>query len=167
MSTATNQYTPLKLHAFFAGFSEWTKYMHTLWLGSTKFPKPLKSFQKPRCQKSDIQEVHPIDGCCSTQDLKIPRVCLWPHTELQVTFIAADTRNAESTCVLEDVHIEIQDTFIIKIKNDILNVHKSAAWYQNYVHIKASLASGYTNRIWRAGQDDIYTCTKEGLLYSV
>ena len=49
---------------------------------------------------------------------------------------------------MEDVHIEIQETFIIRIKHDILNVPKSAA-YQKYVHIKASLASGYTNRIWR------------------
>ena len=87
--------------------------------------------------------------CCSTQDLKIPWVCLWPDTELKVTFITGDTWNAESACVVEDVHIETQDTFIIRIKHEILIVPKSAAWYQNYVHIKASLASGYINKIWR------------------
>ena len=168
LSTAINQRTHHKrIHAVFTGSSEWMNYAHTLRLGYTNFPKTTEAISKPRCQKSDIQEVHPIDGCCSTQDLKIPWVCLWPDTELQVTFITGDTWNAESTRVLEDVHIEIQDTFIIRIKYDILNMPKSAAWYQKYVHIKASLASGYINRIWRAGQDDIYTCTKEGLLYSV
>ena len=168
LSTAINQRTHHKrIHAVFTGSSEWMNYTHTLRLGYTNFPKTTEAISKTEVSEEWHTGSSPIDGCCSTQDLKIPRVCLWPDTELQVTFITGDTWNAESTRVLEDVHIEIQDTFIIRIKYDILNMPKSAAWYQKYVHIKASLASGYINRIWRAGQDDIYTCTKEGLLYSV
>ena len=86
--------------------------------------------------------------CCSTQDLKIPWVCLWLDRTAS-DFYCWGHWNAESACVVEDVHIEIQDTFIIRIKHDILNVPKSAAWYQKYVYIKASLPSGYTNRVWR------------------
>jgi hypothetical protein len=33
-------------------------YMFTLWLGSTNFPKTVQLFLKPRCQNSDINEVH-------------------------------------------------------------------------------------------------------------
>ena len=148
LSTAINQRTHHKrIHAVFTGYlNGWITCTHYGWVH--RFSKTTEVISNTEVSEEWHTGSSPIDGCCSTQDLKIPRVCLWPHTELQGTFIAGDTRNAESTCVLEDVHIEIQDTFIIRIKHDILNVHKSAA-YQNYVHIKASLPSGYTNRIWR------------------
>ena len=89
--------------------------MYTLRLGSTNFPKTFRPFQKPRCQKSDIREVHIMKfrHCLDIvgHDLKIPSVCLSPHPKLQVTFIAGDTCNSESTCLLEAVHIEIQDCY--------------------------------------------------------
>jgi len=33
-------------------------YMYTLWLVSTNLTKNFRPFQKARCQKSDIKEVH-------------------------------------------------------------------------------------------------------------
>ena len=33
-------------------------YIYTLWLGSTDIPKTSRPFQKPRCQKRYIKEVH-------------------------------------------------------------------------------------------------------------
>ena len=46
------------LHGVFTSSCEWINYMYTLWLGSTNFAKSFRPFQKPRCQKSDIKEVH-------------------------------------------------------------------------------------------------------------
>jgi len=41
-------------------------------------------------------------------------------------------------------------TAIIKIiKHDILSESKSVAWYQNYVHVKSCIATGYIHRVWR------------------
>ena len=36
-------------------------YMYTLLLGSTDFPKTLMPIKKPRCQRSDIKEVHNLN----------------------------------------------------------------------------------------------------------
>jgi hypothetical protein len=67
-----------------------------------------------------------------------------------VTFIPGDTWNAESICLLEAVHIEIQNcSYGEKIKHDILSVSKSAAWYQKYEHIKPCLATVYIHRAMR------------------
>ena len=41
-------------------------------------------------------------------------------------------------------------TLIIKsIKHDIRSVSKSVAWYQQYLHIKACLSTGYIQTVWR------------------
>jgi hypothetical protein len=50
-----------RLHVVFTGSSEFMNYMYTQWLGSTDFPKTLKPFQKPRCQRSGIKEVHNLN----------------------------------------------------------------------------------------------------------
>ena len=34
--------------------------MYTRLVGSTDFPKTLRPFQKPRCQKGDIKKVHSL-----------------------------------------------------------------------------------------------------------
>jgi len=57
LSTANSTHHK-KMHVVLTGSSEWMKYMYTLWLGSTDFPKTLRSFQKPTCQKSDIKKFH-------------------------------------------------------------------------------------------------------------
>ena len=60
-------------------------YVHTM-AGSTDFPKHLKPFQKPRCQKSDKKEVHNLKFryCVGVvaHNLKVPSVCLSPHSQL-------------------------------------------------------------------------------------
>jgi hypothetical protein len=63
--------------------------------GATNFAKPLRPFQKHWIQKSDMKQVQNLKYRHSlgvvAHDLKIPRVCLSPHPELQVTFIPGDT----------------------------------------------------------------------------
>ena len=129
--------------------------LYTLRLGSAIFPKSFRPFQKPRSQKSNIKEVHSLKFrhclCVVAHDLRIPSVCLSPYPELQVTFIAGDTWNSESICILEATHIVIMEK---KIKHDIITVSKSLASYQKYMHIKVCaywslLVTGYTLRAWR------------------
>jgi len=127
-------------------------YMYTLGLGSTNFPKTLRPIQKHRGQKRDIWEVHNLKQslpyCCSTHNSKTPRVCLSPHPDLQVTLITGKIWNADSTCVLEAVYIEIQDCYYGN-KHDILSASKSVAWYWKYMYIKACLPKGYVHRARR------------------
>jgi hypothetical protein len=128
-------------------------YMCTLWLGSSNFPKSFRPFQKPRSQKSNIKEVHKLKFrhclCVVAHDLKIPSVCVSPHPELQVTFIA--WLEIQSPYAFWKLH-----TLLLwkKIKHDILSVSKSVVWYQKYMHIKvcaySSLPSNrYTPRACR------------------
>jgi hypothetical protein len=49
-------------------------------------------------------------------------ICLSRHPELRGTFIVGDSWNAESTRVLEAVHIEIQNVIMDKIKRNKLSV---------------------------------------------
>jgi len=49
------------MHFVLKDSSEWMNYTYTLWLGPIHFPKTFKPFQKPRCQKIDILEVHNLN----------------------------------------------------------------------------------------------------------
>jgi len=50
--------------------------MYTQWVGSTDFPKTLRTFQDPKCQKCDTKKVHNLKfrHCLVVvaHDLKIP-----------------------------------------------------------------------------------------------
>jgi hypothetical protein len=50
--------------------------------------------------------------------------------------------------LLEAVHIEIQTIIIKMLKHDMLNVSKSVARYQKYMHIKACVTMGNAPRAW-------------------
>jgi len=132
-------------------------YMYTLWMGSTNFTKTLRQFQKPRRQKCDIKGVHNLT-CRHCLGLEVHMIskyfeyvchltqnCKW--LSLQWTL--------DMTCT---VHMPFggcthwySDCIIETIKHDILNVSKSVAWYQKYMHIKACIAMGNAPRAW--GQD--------------
>ena len=75
-----------KLHVVFIGSSEWMNYTYTLWWRSANFPKSLRPFKKPTCQQSDIKKLHNLKfrQCVGVvaHNLKVPSVCLSPHTEL-------------------------------------------------------------------------------------
>jgi hypothetical protein len=77
-------------HFVFTGYSKGINYMYTLWLGSTNFPRTLRPFQKPGCQKSDKKDVHNLNfrHCQGVlvHVLKISWVWLSPHQKLQVDF---------------------------------------------------------------------------------
>ena len=130
-------------------------YMYTLWLRSTNFPKSFRPFQKPRCQKSDIKEVH---------NLKF-RHCLGVEAHMTWKYLQYVCHLTQSCKWLSSLGtLEIQSphafwrlytlkpkTVIMekKIERNILSVSKSVAWHQKYVHNKACLEMGYTPRAWR------------------
>jgi hypothetical protein len=57
LTAATNTHHKI-LDFVLKGSSEWMNYMYTLRLESTNFRKISQPFEKPRCQKIDIQAVH-------------------------------------------------------------------------------------------------------------
>jgi hypothetical protein len=122
-------------------------YRYTLWLESTNIPKTLRPFQKHRCQKSDKLEVrnqkfkHCLGVLAHTICKYIGYVS--PNPEMGVTFISGDNWNAESTCILEAVHIDIQTAIIERLKHEFLLVSKSVARHQKHVHITACPARRY------------------------
>ena len=140
-----------KRHAYavFMGSSERMNYMHTLWLGPQIFLKPLKPFQKPRCSKSDINEVHLKFRHCMgvvAHNLKIPWVCLSLHSCKWLSLLG--TLEMQSQHVFWRMYTLKSKTVIMET-NVWHSVSKSVAWYQSYVHIKACLATGYIHTVWR------------------
>jgi hypothetical protein len=101
-------------------------YMSTLWLVSTNFPKTYQPLQKPKCQKSNIKKF-------ITWNFGIAWVLQHTWFENTVSMSVTSPRAAMTSIAGE------------KYKHDIVSVSKSTAWYQNYVHIKACLATEYCN----------------------
>ena len=126
--------------------------MYTLWLGFTNFPKTLKPFKKPRCQKSEIQEVNNLNF---THCLGVLAEKTWKHldygchlTHSCMWLALMGTLERHSLYVLEAVHIEMLTVIMEKIKYEVLSVSKPVARCQTYVHIKTYLAKRYIPIAW-------------------
>jgi len=59
-----------------------------------------------------------------------------------------DNSKAQSVCILEAVHIEIQTVIMEKNKHGILSVSKPVARYVNYMHVKVCVARRYIPIAW-------------------
>jgi hypothetical protein len=125
--------------------------MYALWLRTTHFPETFKSPQKPRCQKTDLEEVHNVNFrhclCCSALDMKISGACLPPHPQLHVTGIDGDIWKAHLYIFWRLYKLKSRLS-LLKNRHDTLSVSKSAIWYEKYVHIIACLARSYISRAW-------------------
>jgi len=141
------------MHVVYTGSCEWMNYMYTLWLGSTNFPKSFRPFQKPKCQKSDIKEVHNLQF---RHCLGVVAHMIWKYLQ----YVCNLTQRRKWLSLLQSLEMQNPYAFwrlytlksknvMKKIKHDILNVSKSVAWYQKNVHIKACVVMGYTPRAWR------------------
>ena len=80
-------------------------------------------------------------------DLKIPRVCLSPHPELQVTFIPGALEMHSSHAFEGCTHWN--PTLLLWKESNIMFYVCQICCITQHVHIKASLARGYIPRAWR------------------
>jgi len=126
--------------------------MYILCLGFRNFPKTWKPFQKPTCQKSEIQEVHNLNfrHCLVFSAQKFENIgsmavtsptgeCDWNQLEhlkgtVCMFFGVCTHRNT--------------DCYYGKNEHDTLNVSKPVVRYLKYVHVKACLAGRYILTAW-------------------
>ena len=126
-------------------------YMHVVWLGSTNIPKTIQAISKTKVldewHKWSSPKIWALSGCCSTQNLKIPWVCHFTHSCKWLSSMGIP--GIQSSHVYWRMYTLKCKTVIMEtIKHDILIVSKSVA-YENFVHIKGCLATGYIQTVWR------------------
>ena len=127
-------------------------------------PKPLKQFQKQRCQKSDINEVQPKFRQC----LGVVAHKIWKYLQ----YVCHITHSCEwlssmGTLKMQSPH-EFWRTYTLKAKTFSM---KTNIWHSKCVNCcmiskLCAYKSLSINRIYKdslkTGQGDVYTCTWEG-----
>jgi hypothetical protein len=126
-------------------------HIHTV-AGVHKFYKPFRPFQKPRCQKSEIKEVHNLKfRYC----LRVVAHKIWKFLQYACHFTQSwNWLSSLGTIEMQSPHAfwklhTLTFKAVIMGGKDIPSSSKSVAWYQKYVHIKACLATGFIARLWR------------------